>query len=75
LTWNAFMPRSAHLEAARQFFLRKMGCQGVQSAPPTHEARPLTPHLARSNSNEAFAEAEPAAKAIQVEKLFQDRAA
>jgi hypothetical protein len=28
-----------------------------------------------ASSNEAFAEAEPAAKAIQVEKLFQDRAA
>ncbi|MFY7761723.1 hypothetical protein, partial [Aquidulcibacter sp.] len=55
LTWNAFKPRSAHLEAARQLSLRQMGSQGVQSATPTREARPLTPHLARSNSTKAFA--------------------
>ncbi len=55
ITWNAFKPRSAHLEAVRQLSLRKLGSQGVQSASPTREARPLTPQLARSNSNEAFA--------------------
>ena len=59
------MRRSACLEAARQFFLRKMGSQGVQSTSLTREARPLTPHLAPSNSNIAFAKAEPAAKAVQ----------
>jgi hypothetical protein len=30
LTWNAFKPRYAPLEAARQFLLRKMGCQGAR---------------------------------------------
>jgi hypothetical protein len=55
ITWNAFKPHSAHLEAVRQLSLRKLGSQGVQSASPTREARPLTPHLARANSNEAFA--------------------
>ena len=55
ITWNAFKPRSAHLEAVGQLSLRKLGRQGVQSASPTREARPLTPHLARSNYNEAFA--------------------
>ncbi|WP_192576263.1 hypothetical protein [Candidatus Phycosocius bacilliformis] len=49
------MRRFACLEAARQFLLRKMGRQGVQSASPTREARPLTPHLARCNSITAFA--------------------
>ncbi len=55
ITWNGFRPHSACLEAAWQLSLRKLGCQGVQSATPTREARPLTPHLARTNSNEAFA--------------------
>ena len=49
------MRRSACLEAIRQFLLRKMGRQEVKSALPTREARLLTPHLARTNSNEAFA--------------------
>jgi hypothetical protein len=30
LTWNSFKPRYAPLEAARQFLLRKMGCQGAR---------------------------------------------
>ena len=50
-----------------------MGCQGVKSAPPTREARPLPPHLARPNSNTAFAEAEPAAKAFRVETIKTKR--
>jgi len=58
------MRRSACLEAAGQFLLRKIWRQGVQSTSSTREARPLTPQLARSNSNLAFAEAEPVAKAI-----------
>ncbi|MCA3696863.1 hypothetical protein [Aquidulcibacter sp.] len=49
---------------AGQFLLRKMRGQGVKSALPTRKACPLTPHLARTNSIEAFAKAEPAAKAI-----------
>jgi hypothetical protein len=49
------MRRSACIEAARQFFLRKLGSQEVKSASPTREARLLTPHLARTNSKEAFA--------------------
>jgi hypothetical protein len=61
------MRRFACLEAARQAFLRELGCQEVQSASPTREARLLTPHLARSNSSTAFVLAEPAAKAFQVE--------
>ena len=67
MTWNAFKPRYAPLEAARQFLLRKLGSQGVQSASPTREARLLTPHLARPHSNKAFAKAEPVAKAFLVE--------
>jgi hypothetical protein len=55
ITWNGLMRRSACLEAARQFSLRKLESQGVKSALPTREARLLTPHLARSNSNTAFA--------------------
>ena len=45
------MRRFACLEADGQFLLRKMGRQEVKSASPTREARLLTPHLARSNSN------------------------
>ncbi len=53
LTWNAFKPHFAC--PARQFLLRKMRGQGVQSASPTREACPLTPHLARTDSSTAFA--------------------
>jgi hypothetical protein len=51
ITWNGSKPRFAHFEAVRQFLLRKFGRQEVKSASPTREARLLTPHLARSNSN------------------------
>ncbi len=64
------MRRFACLEAAREFFLRKLGCQGVKSTSSTREACPLTPHLARPNSNTAFAKAEPAAKAVQSGRSF-----
>ena len=46
MTRNGSMRRSAC--PARQFFLRKLGSQGVQSATPTR-------HLARPNSTQAFA--------------------
>ncbi len=55
MTRNGSMRRSACLEAIRQVLVRKLRCQEVKSASPTREARLLTPHLARSNSNEAFA--------------------
>ncbi|OYU51409.1 MAG: hypothetical protein CFE27_11525 [Alphaproteobacteria bacterium PA1] len=55
MTRNGSMRRFACLEAIRQFSLRKLGSQEVKSASPTREARLLTPQLARSNSNEAFA--------------------
>ncbi|MFY7759879.1 hypothetical protein [Aquidulcibacter sp.] len=64
MTRNGSMRRFACLEAIRQFLLRKLGSQEVKSAPPTREARLLTPHLARPNSNTAFAKAEPVAKAV-----------
>ncbi|AMS30041.1 MAG TPA: hypothetical protein DIU09_07680 [Hyphomonadaceae bacterium] len=51
MTRNAFKSHSACLEAAGLFLLRKIWCQGVQSTSSTREARPLTPNLARSNSN------------------------
>ncbi len=51
MTWNGSMRRFACLEAARQLFLRKLGCQEVKLASPTREARLLTPHLAHSNSS------------------------
>jgi len=41
------MRHFACLEAARQFCLRKLGCQEVKLASPTREARHLTPQLAR----------------------------
>ncbi|AMS29930.1 hypothetical protein AEM38_11510 [Hyphomonadaceae bacterium UKL13-1] len=56
-TWNGSRLHSACREAARQLSLRKLGCQEVKSAPPTREARLLTPHLARPNSSTAFAKA------------------
>jgi hypothetical protein len=71
-TWNGSMHRFACLEAAPKFLLRKLGSQGVQSASPTREARPLTPHLARPNSNTAFAKAELAAKAVPSGSKIQD---
>jgi hypothetical protein len=49
MTRNGSMRRSACLEAIRQLSLRKLGSQGVKSTSSTREARPLTPHLARSN--------------------------
>ena len=58
------MRRFACLEAARQFLLRKLGSQEVKLASPTREACLLTPYLAHAPSNTAFAEAEPAAKAV-----------
>ena len=55
ITRNGSMHRSACLEARQQFLLRKLGSQGVKSTSSTRGARPLTPHLARSNSSTAFA--------------------
>ncbi len=63
-TWNGSKPRFAHFEAARQFLLRKFVRQEVQSASPTREARLLTPKSAPTNSNKAFAKAQPAANAF-----------
>ncbi len=58
--------RPHHLERfkAAQLFLRKLGKKGRR--PPTRAARLLTPHLARSNSNTAFAKAWPVTKAVSV---------
>ncbi len=46
--------------------MQHLGVGGSIQAPanPPREARVLTPQLARSNSNTAFAEAQPAAKAV-----------
>ncbi len=68
MTWNGSRPHFACLEAAGQLLLRKILSQGVKSATPPREARPLTPNLARSNSTKAFAKAETVAKAVEVEK-------
>jgi hypothetical protein len=38
-TWNGFKPHFACIEAAGQLLLRKLGCQGVQSASPTRHRR------------------------------------
>ena len=65
------MPRSACLEAARQFWLRKFGRQEVKSTSSTREARLLTPKFARSNSNTAFATAEPTAKAFRSKDIYR----
>jgi hypothetical protein len=45
--WKGSRARSACLETASPWCLRKLGCQGVKLASPTRKARPLTPHLAR----------------------------
>jgi hypothetical protein len=68
ITWNASMPRSACLEAVRQVSLRKFERKEVKSTLSTREARLLTPEFAPSNSRKAFAKAEPAAKAVKVER-------
>jgi hypothetical protein len=56
-SWNGSKLRFAYFEPVQPVFLRKLGGQGVKSASPTREARPLTSHLAPSNLNSAFAKA------------------
>ncbi|AMS29421.1 hypothetical protein AEM38_08080 [Hyphomonadaceae bacterium UKL13-1] len=66
ITWNAFKHRSASLEAGWQWFLRTLWGQGARFARRRSRFHPLTPQLARQDSNIAFDEAEPAAKAVWV---------
>jgi len=63
-TWSGFRPHFACLEAAGRSSLRKLRRQEVKSDSPAREARLMTPHLARPNSNPAFASAEAVAMAV-----------
>jgi hypothetical protein len=67
MTRNGSMRRFAC--PAPQFFLRKMRGQGARYARRRSRFHLLTPHLALTNSNTAFAKAEPTAKAFRVETI------